>query len=100
MDTTMFDSADSFASSAISLGLWLGVVIAGALWLYALIDVLKNVRPEERVGWILVIIFVPVLGPLIYLCADPNSRRSTKPAQVRPMYRKQPRSQRAPRSRV
>ena len=39
------------------------------LWIWALIDAIQNPRlsGNERIVWVLVIIFVPILGPLIYL---------------------------------
>ncbi|MBF0557235.1 MAG: PLDc N-terminal domain-containing protein [Nitrospirae bacterium] len=37
------------------------------LWLYSLIDLLKNNFKGGKVIWFLVICFLPLLGPLLYL---------------------------------
>jgi hypothetical protein len=39
------------------------------LWIWALIDAIQNPRlsGNERIVWVLVIIFVPIIGSLLYL---------------------------------
>ena len=43
-------------------------LLAFVLWIVALIDAIKNpgLSGNERIIWVLVIIFVPCLGPLLY----------------------------------
>ena len=50
-------------------------LLALALWIWALIDAIGNTRLEgmTRLIWVLVIIFVPVLGPILYLIIGRNS---------------------------
>lgn len=45
-----------------------------ALWLYALISAIKNERldPNMRVVWVIVIVFVNLIGGLLYLLIAPN----------------------------
>ena len=43
-------------------------VISFVLWIWALIDVLRsNFRDNGKIIWILVILFVPVIGSILYL---------------------------------
>lgn len=42
------------------------------LFIYALIDCLNKCKPEDRIVWILIIIFVPVIGPILYLALAPR----------------------------
>ena len=55
-------------SSEIMLILFFGLVPLG-LWLWALIDLLRSnfKNSTEKLIWAVVIIFVPVLGALLYL---------------------------------
>jgi hypothetical protein len=49
----------------------LGSLLALIFWVWMLIDAIKNPRLEgsQRVVWVLVIIFIPCLGSLIYFFA-------------------------------
>jgi hypothetical protein len=52
-------------------GLFGGLVslVSFVIWLFILIDCIKNpnLSSNERIIWVLVIIFVPCLGPILYL---------------------------------
>ncbi|MDI6698970.1 MAG: PLD nuclease N-terminal domain-containing protein [Candidatus Saccharicenans sp.] len=51
------------------------VLVSIPLFLIALIDVLKREFPgNDRLIWILVIIFFPLLGPILYLVIGKKSR--------------------------
>ncbi|MDI6850076.1 MAG: PLD nuclease N-terminal domain-containing protein [Candidatus Saccharicenans sp.] len=51
------------------------VLVSIPLFLIALIDVLKHEFPgNDRLIWILVIIFFPLLGPILYLVIGKKSR--------------------------
>lgn len=53
------------------LGGWLTVfvVITLLLWLYALISILKNdfKNPTDKIVWLLVVLFLPILGAFLYI---------------------------------
>jgi hypothetical protein len=65
------------------LGLFVSGPIGGLLgllafifWVWMLVDAIKNpgLSGNQRIVWVLVIIFVPCLGPLIYFLAGRSSR--------------------------
>lgn len=61
------------------IGIWelivLLVLVSIPLFLIALIDVLKHEFPgNDKLIWILVIIFFPLLGPILYLVIGKKSR--------------------------
>lgn len=65
-------------------GILIAFVIPLALLVWALVDLLKNpyLRDVDRLIWALVIIFVGVIGPILYLTIGrnippPGSRRDT-----------------------
>jgi Phospholipase_D-nuclease N-terminal len=64
-----------FASSMFGVLFFLPVGLFGILalvfWIWMLIDAIQNpsLSGSQRIVWVLVIILVPVLGPLIYLLA-------------------------------
>ena len=45
-----------------------GLLLIG-LWVYSIFDCLRSefVEPNQKLIWVIVIIFVPFLGPLMYL---------------------------------
>lgn len=44
------------------------IILQGALGLYCVIDILRNgVRNLNKVLWILIVMFVNMIGPIIYL---------------------------------
>jgi len=45
------------------------VLIAIVLWLWALVDCLKNEpsHGSDKVCWVLVILFLPIIGAILYL---------------------------------
>ena len=51
-----------------------------ALWFYALVSALKHERMDSvmKLAWVIVIIFVPLLGALIYCFAAPKRPRGTE----------------------
>jgi hypothetical protein len=60
------------AGGVIAGGLGLVFVLIGiasfVLWIWALISALSsNMSSTEKLVWVVVIIFVPVIGPILYL---------------------------------
>lgn len=47
---------------------WLVGALAFVFWVWMLINALTNkgLSDGEKIAWVLVIIFVPVIGPIIY----------------------------------
>lgn len=54
-----------------SLGLftWQAIIIVSVLlWIYCLLDILKNkFEQNDKLIWVLVVIFIPTLGSILYL---------------------------------
>jgi hypothetical protein len=59
-----------FLLGSLAVVFWIGVCF---MWIFALIDmfVRRDLRGFAKALWLLVIIFLPVLGVLIYLIARP-----------------------------
>lgn len=76
-----------------------GLLVAFALWLYALISAIKNERldPTMRIVWVLVVILVNGLGAVIYLLVAPN-RPSQAELRLEAGLRRRDEIQRATRS--
>ncbi|TET54572.1 MAG: hypothetical protein E3J64_01685 [Anaerolineales bacterium] len=55
-----------FLQTVILLSLFLPIIL---VWLFALADLFirRDLRAGARVVWLLVIVLVPLLGPLVYL---------------------------------
>ncbi len=57
------------------------IIIGGLLVIllpvFAIVDILRNqnVRENEKVLWIILIIIIPILGSIIYFLAGPQHRR-------------------------
>ncbi len=44
------------------------LLISIGLWIYSLIDILKSsFEKNDKIIWILVVLFVPILGPILYI---------------------------------
>ncbi len=65
----------------------LGLMAAGGiiyliglvLWIWAIIATIKSDESDgAKIAWILVLIFLPVLGFLIWLFAGPRARKEAK----------------------
>ncbi len=54
-----------------SLGLFIWqtlILISIGLWIYCLIDILKNkFEQNEKIIWILVVLLLPILGSILYM---------------------------------
>ncbi|TYB75850.1 PLDc N-terminal domain-containing protein [Bizionia myxarmorum] len=62
MDVILNDTSYSFIIWQITLTLII------ALWLYSLIDILKNsFDKNDKIIWILVVILIPIIGSILYL---------------------------------
>ena len=50
------------------------------MWIFALIDCLRSEfeEPNQRLVWVIVIVFVPFLGPLLYFAISKKGRRKRK----------------------
>lgn len=50
------------------------------MWTFALIDSLRSEfeGPNQRLVWVIVIVFVPFLGPLLYFAIGKKGRRKRK----------------------
>lgn len=45
------------------------------LWVYSLIDILKNsFRNNDKLIWILIVLFVPLLGSILYLSIEKKQK--------------------------
>tara|TARA_R100000935_G_C2828649_1_gene163756 strand:+ start:111 stop:335 length:225 start_codon:yes stop_codon:yes gene_type:complete len=55
------------------------ILISIALWIYCLIDILKNnFAQNDKIIWILVIVFMPLLGSFLYLFIGKNKKIKIK----------------------
>ncbi len=54
---------------SLSLLIWqIATILMVGLWVYCLIDILKNkFKQNDKLSWFLTVIFIPVLGSLLYL---------------------------------
>ncbi len=51
------------------------ILIAIGLWIYCLINILKNkFEQNDKIIWILVVVFLPLLGSFLYLLIGKNKR--------------------------
>ncbi len=52
------------------------IALPGLLWLWALIDLLKSSfgNSINKLVWLIVIVFIPVIGPLLYLLIGRNQK--------------------------
>jgi hypothetical protein len=61
-----------------SLGLftWQAIIIVSVLlWIYCLLDILKNkFEQNDKLIWILLVIFLPTLGSILYLSIGRNKK--------------------------
>lgn len=68
-----------FSPMGLSVGLIAGLLyLVGLLiWVWAIVQTIKsNESDGAKVAWILVLIFVPVLGLIIWLFAGPRAKKS------------------------
>ncbi len=58
-----------FTNLSFGLFFWqLFLIATVALWIYCLIDILKNeFEQNDKIIWLLVVILLPVLGSILYL---------------------------------
>lgn len=55
------------------------ILISIGLWIYCLIDILKNTfKKNDKTIWILVALLLPFLGPILYLCIGNNKKIKTE----------------------
>ncbi|WP_179314844.1 PLDc N-terminal domain-containing protein [Winogradskyella undariae] len=61
---------------SIGLFIWQALVLLSiGLWIYCLIDILKNKFVQnDKLIWILVVIFIPFIGSLLYLFIGKNKK--------------------------
>ena len=65
---------------SLSTGLWiwqLSMLVYLGFWIYALADVWRNEfrGTHERLMWILIILFAPIIGTFLYLSMRRRSRK-------------------------
>lgn len=70
------------------MGRALVYVIPIALAIFALFDLARSL-PEERAGirrwaWVVIVVFLPVLGPIVWIVVSRSSRRSSPPRPAPP----------------
>jgi hypothetical protein len=64
---------------SVMLVVWVLGILATAFWIWMLVDALMNETDStEKIVWVLVIVFLPVIGSLIYFFARRSQR--TAPA--------------------
>ncbi len=73
------------------------MLFSAALWLFALVSALKHERLDStmKLVWVVVIIFVPGLGSIIYLLVAPNRPGRMERAMAELHYRKRQFAQQA-----
>ncbi len=55
------------------------ILISIGLWIYCLIDILKNkFEKNDKTIWILVVLLLPFLGSILYLCIGNNKKIKTE----------------------
>jgi hypothetical protein len=55
------------------------ILISIGLWIYCLIDILKNkFEKNDKTIWILVVLLLPFLGSILYLCIGNKKNKLTK----------------------
>ncbi|WP_087562999.1 PLDc N-terminal domain-containing protein [Polaribacter sp. SA4-10] len=61
---------------SIGLFVWQTLILLSiGLWIYCLIDILKNkFLQNDKLIWILVVIFIPFIGSLMYLFIGKNKK--------------------------
>lgn len=61
---------------SIGLFIWQALLLISiGLWIYCLIDILKNkFAQNDKLIWVLVVIFIPLLGSLLYLFIGKNKK--------------------------
>ena len=72
-----FSSVMTLEKILLAIGMWqLGIILLVLLFpILALVSVLKNDFPgNERIIWILLIIFLPILGAILYFLIGRNKR--------------------------
>ncbi len=61
-----------------SIGLltWQALILLSiALWIYCLIDILKNkFAQNDKIIWVLVVILIPFIGSILYLFIGKNKK--------------------------
>jgi hypothetical protein len=88
--TSAADAAATTAAASTGLAIWGGMVIFWlifgalglALFLWALIDVLRRqfTNPNDKILWIVLILFIGILGPILYLIIGRNKGTIPAPA--------------------
>jgi hypothetical protein len=60
------------------------VVVPITLWIIALVDCLRsNFEKEGKILWVLVIIFLPILGSLLYLFIGRSQKLSARDHSIK-----------------
>ena len=51
------------------------ILLIPVLWIVALVDILKNnFRENNKLIWILIVIFVPIIGMILYFIIGTNQK--------------------------
>lgn len=69
MEKTIYDFSLGFF-------VWQALILVSiVLWIYCLIDILKNkFEQNDKIVWVLVVIFLPILGFILYLFIGKNKK--------------------------
>jgi hypothetical protein len=61
---------------SVGLFIWSALVLLSiGLWIYCLIDILKNnFVQNEKLIWLLLVIFIPFIGSFLYLIIGKNKK--------------------------
>ena len=61
---------------SLALFIWqILLLLSIILWIYCLIDILKNTFiKNDKIVWIIVVIFVPIIGSILYLLIGKNRK--------------------------
>lgn len=72
--------------SDFSLGntIWQSILLISILlWIYSLIDILKNkFEQNDKIIWLLVVILIPILGPVLYILIGRNKKEHQTPLKA------------------
>ena len=61
---------------SIGLFTWQAIMLVSIfLWFFCLVDILKNkFEQNDKLIWVLVVIFIPILGSILYLFIGRNKK--------------------------
>ena len=74
-------SENGFTNMVTTVGpVWLMIALAAILWIYSLVDVIRNnfTNPRKKTMWLLLLIFLAPLGTILYLIMGRSQKSEQK----------------------